>query len=215
MASGSFDDDDCYGLLGVEPTATVNEIRRAWRRLALRWHPDRAGARTTRFFQKLSAAYEVLSDPAKRAAYDRRRGIPAARPAARPAAAGPSPRASPRRPAPPVPLSRLSGPLSTLLACGAAQYAGEDEIELLLNAPEAAQGGMVSVSLWVPIRCPDCAASASSCARCGATRTIDELFTAWLAVPPDVADGAELIPSASLPGMIRPVSFRVRVQEVD
>lgn len=47
---------------------------------------------------------------------------------------------------------------------------------------------------------------------CGSKRTIDELFSAWLAVPPGVADGAVLKPSALLPGMIRPVSFRVRYQ---
>jgi molecular chaperone DnaJ/curved DNA-binding protein len=213
MASRRFD-DDCYGLLGVEPTATVGEIRRAWRRLALRWHPDRAGARATRLFQTLAAAYEVLSDPAKRAAYDRGRGTPAAGSAPRPAPTAAAPPASPRRPAPPVMLPRVTGPLNTLLACGAAQYGADDEIELLLNAQEAEQGGMITVSLWVPVPCPGCAASRSpSCARCGAKRTIDELFTAWLAVPPGVADGAELVPSASLAGMLRPVSFRVRRQD--
>jgi molecular chaperone DnaJ/curved DNA-binding protein len=208
-------DEDCYAVLGVEPTASVAEIRRAWRRLALRWHPDRAGSRTTRFFQKLSAAYEVLSDPLRRAAYDRRRGTSAPARAAAAAQAAPDPPVAPRRPAPPVMLSRLSGPLNALLACGAARCADEDLIELLVNAQEASQGGMASISLWVPVRCPSCAARAArSCARCGGTGVVDELFSAWLAVPPGVADGTLLTPSAVLSGMMRRVSFRARVDEV-
>jgi hypothetical protein len=65
----------------------------------------------------------------------------------------------------------------------------------------------------VPIRCPACAAHAeASCAGCGGMRTVEELFSAWLAVRPGVADGAVLTPSALLPGMVRPVSFRVRLR---
>jgi molecular chaperone DnaJ/curved DNA-binding protein len=214
VANG-YPDEDCYGVLGVEPTASVAEIRRAWRRLALRWHPDRAGSRATKFFQKLSAAYEVLSDPLARAAYDRRRGTSAPARAAAAAQAAPDAAAVPRRPAPPVPLSRLSGSLNALLACGAAQYAEEGVIELLVNVHEASHGGMASISLWVPVRCPSCAAGAAgSCARCGGTSVVDELFSAWLAVPPGVADGTLLTPSALLSGMLRPVSFRARVDEV-
>src|SRR4051812_16059077 len=70
MSTGS--SDDLYGLLGVHAEAAEEELRRAWRRLALRWHPDRAGSGATATFQKLLAAYTVLSDPAARAAYDRR-----------------------------------------------------------------------------------------------------------------------------------------------
>src|SRR5690349_6795557 len=65
--------DDYYELLGVQPGADVKELRRAWRKLALLWHPDRAGAGATARFQKLAAAYAVLSNPLARAAYDRRR----------------------------------------------------------------------------------------------------------------------------------------------
>src|SRR4051812_12981983 len=81
MAAGS--SDDPYTLLGIDAGADAAELRRAWRRLALQWHPDRAGAASTAIFQKLRAAYAVVSDPAARAAYDRRRGTPARSPAAR------------------------------------------------------------------------------------------------------------------------------------
>jgi hypothetical protein len=49
--------------------------------------------------------------------------------------------------------------------------------------------------------------------RVGSTRAVDELYSAWLAVPPGVEAGERLTPSASLEGMLRPVSFRVRLDE--
>lgn len=210
MGSGS--SDDCYALLGIDAGADGAELRRAWRRLALRWHPDRAGPGATATFQRILAAYTVLSDPVARAAYDRRRGAPARRPGVRSGDATSAPPAATRRRAPGVMLRRLSGSLNALLACGVARCAEGDVIELFLNAQEVSEGGMVTISMRVPVRCPACAADAAgSCARCGTKRTIDELFSAWLAVPPGVADGAVLTPSALLSGMVRPVSFRVRL----
>ncbi|KAJ9184276.1 hypothetical protein P3X46_004019 [Hevea brasiliensis] len=65
---------DWYKILGVSKTASVSEIKRAYKKLALQWHPDKnvdnreeAEAK----FQKVAAAYEVLSDEDKRARYDR------------------------------------------------------------------------------------------------------------------------------------------------
>jgi molecular chaperone DnaJ len=200
--------DDYYALLGVDTEADTAELLRAWRRLALRWHPDRAGPGATTTFQKLLAAYTVLSDPVARAAYDRRRGARARNP-------GRAPDAPPAatRSAPAVMLGRLCGSLNSLLACGVARRAEDDVIELFLRAQEAAQGGMVTISMRVPVRCPACAADAEGpCAGCGGMRTVEELFSAWLAVRPGVADGTVLTPSALLPGMVHPVSFRVRLR---
>src|SRR5262245_35592261 len=105
--------DDYYVLLGVHPSADGDELRRAWRQLASRWHPDHAGSDATATFQQISAAYAVLSDPIARAAYDRRRRAaePAIASAPRAApAASPPPRPA-RAPAPGVMLTRLSGNL--------------------------------------------------------------------------------------------------------
>jgi molecular chaperone DnaJ len=204
--------DDYYSLLGIEEDAGAAQLRRVWRRLALRWHPDRAGAEATVTFQKISAAYAVLSDPVARAAYDRRRGTPVNRPAARAGGAAKAEPAAPRRRAPGVMLSRLSGPLNALLTCGVARRAERDVIELFLDAEEAAQGGMVTISMRVKVRCPDCAGDEASCGRCRGQGTVSELFSAWLAVPPEVADGALLAPSELLRGMVRPVQFRIRMR---
>jgi DnaJ-class molecular chaperone len=210
---GTDPSDDYYALLGIDADAGAAQLRRAWRLLALRWHPDRAGSGATARFQLISAAYAVLSDPVARAAYDRRRGTTARRSGARSSDAVRAPTAGTRRRAPGVMLSRLTGSLDALLACGFARRAGAGTIELFLNAQEAGQGGMVTISMRVRVRCPACdAAEAASCVRCGARRTIEELFSAWLAVPPGVADGALLAPSALLRGMVHPVSFRVRLR---
>jgi len=59
---------DLYGALGLTKSASVDEIKKAYRKEALSKHPDRGGNKEE--FQKLQAAYEVLSDPGKRAHYD-------------------------------------------------------------------------------------------------------------------------------------------------
>jgi threonine dehydrogenase-like Zn-dependent dehydrogenase len=109
-------------------------------------------------------------------------------------------------------LSRLTGSLNGLLACGFASRGPGDIIELFLNAGEASTGGMVTISMRVPIRCDACASGPpSACHRCGGKRIVEGLFSAWLAVPPGVLDGEILPPSALLPGMIHPVLFRARL----
>src|SRR5919204_4602667 len=64
-------ESDPYAALGLAPGASAAEIRAAFRRLAREYHPDvnpdpAAPAR----FRAVVAAYELLSDPARRAAYD-------------------------------------------------------------------------------------------------------------------------------------------------
>jgi len=207
--------DDYYALLGVDEGTDAAQLRRVWRRLALRWHPDHAGPGATAMFQKLSAAYEVLSDEGARAAYDRRRGRGAHRTSPMTDTASATPSATSRRRAPGIMLARLCGSLNVLVSCGVARHAEADIIELFLSAREAAQGGMITISMRVPVRCPSCGTRggrAAECRRCEGQGTVEELFSAWLAVPPEIADGTILFPSALLPGMVRRVRFRTRVR---
>jgi len=64
---------DYYEVLGVARTATAQELKSAFRKLAIQFHPDKnEGDKVSEEkFKECSEAYEVLSDPDKRARYDR------------------------------------------------------------------------------------------------------------------------------------------------
>lgn len=60
---------DYYTTLGVEKNATPDEIKRAFRKLAHQWHPDKAGGDVEKF-KEINEAYQILGDAAKRQKYD-------------------------------------------------------------------------------------------------------------------------------------------------
>ena len=107
-----------YAVLGVDEKAGPEELRRAWLRLAVKYHPDRnpGDAKAEERFKDISQAYAILSDPTARARYERTRPKPARTKADAPKtdspkeakaeeppadssrAAGPRPRAEPEEP---------------------------------------------------------------------------------------------------------------------
>src|SRR3989304_3314069 len=65
---------DYYEVLGVSKTSSSNEIKAQYRKLALKFHPDRnKSAEAGEHFKEISEAYGVLSDPEKRKVYDQQR----------------------------------------------------------------------------------------------------------------------------------------------
>lgn len=173
---------DHYAVLGIAREVTVAEIRRAYRLLALRHHPDRAGPDATPLFQRITQAYHVLSDPAARAAYDARLRASAPRGAAAPAAKMPDV------------IARLAGPLEALVARAAARRGPDGLIELVLTRTEARQGGTAALGMPLDVPCPTCGGCAQPgtlwCVRCEFQGTVREDVTVCIGIPPLVADGA-------------------------
>jgi len=64
---------DFYNILGVEKNVTEKELKKAYRKLALKWHPDKAKGNkdyAKKKFQDINDAYEVLNNPEKKKLYD-------------------------------------------------------------------------------------------------------------------------------------------------
>jgi molecular chaperone DnaJ len=225
--------DDYYALLKVDRTATAADLRRSYRLLALRYHPDRAGPAGTELFQRIARAYAVLSDAASRKAYDRSGGsnsstsIP--RPAESPVASGHqaperdgngwrqrfSWRASTR--AAPIAdlMRRLSGPLEDLLARDIARRCDDGTVELWLTRAEAASGGTALVEASLPIPCPTCGGIAQRyvlwCRRCEYAGSIVDQVAFRLEIPAWVSDRTMFSFSADPSAPLR-LRFRLRIR---
>ena len=103
-------DIDPYKVLQVDPEAEDEVIQAAYRRLAQKYHPDRQpGPEGATRMIAINAAWELVGDPAKRAAYDRsRRASPVPPPPA--AAPASAPRPAPATSAPPTPGTSAGAP---------------------------------------------------------------------------------------------------------
>src|SRR5262245_14269393 len=65
---------DCYEVLGVSRSADEDELKKAYRKLAHKWHPDKnpdSRKEAEERFKEISESYQILSDPQRRAQYDR------------------------------------------------------------------------------------------------------------------------------------------------
>jgi molecular chaperone DnaJ len=194
---------DLYEVLGVSPAATTAELRRAYRKLALEHHPDRAGPHSAPRFAQIAEAYRMLSDPTARTAYDAYRFERAARSRQTPDDLRDDGRgwnfasnnwsASWRRGIVDL-LSRVSGPLETLVAAGVATVDPDGIVELRLSPAEATSGGTARVTMSLPVPCPTCGGIARRggvwCRRCEYAGEITTAVAVRIQIPPDVRHGA-------------------------
>jgi molecular chaperone DnaJ len=183
---------DYYQILGVPETATVEEIKKAFRRLAKQYHPDRNpnNAQASERFKEINEAHDVLSDAEKRKKYDQLR-----RYGAFAGAGSGGPGGGRRGPGGPGPdggvefdVSDLGsfGGLGDLFSSifgrrGARAEGPEDTIEAVVTIPFriAAMGGKVPVVLPMNDACPTChgsgaapGATVSTCPECKGRGTI-------------------------------------------
>jgi len=178
---------DYYQILGVSETATTDEIKKAFRRLAKQYHPDRnPNKQAAERFKEINEAHDVLSDAEKRKKYDQLRRYGAFAGAgqgygrAGGSAAGPDADFD---------LSDLGsfGGLGDLFSSifgrrgAGAPLDDEEEIETAISIPfrVAALGGKVPVTLTLPEVCPTCSGSGgapgttfSTCPECKGRGTI-------------------------------------------
>jgi DnaJ-class molecular chaperone len=207
--------DDHYAILGLTPSAGVAEIRRAYRLLALRHHPDRAGPDATAHFQRIAEAYRVLSNPSNRSTYDAERPSPRGRTTrvGRPAAAADPPPA----PVPPTEalILRLCGTLDVLEARHAIRVYPNGHIELYVNPAEARAGGVAAIALPLTVPCPTCGGIAGPngvwCRRCQFEGSIVEEVTLCVPIPAHAPDGMTFNVELERLGDLPPMTVRIRV----
>ncbi|HWC26243.1 MAG TPA: molecular chaperone DnaJ [Solirubrobacteraceae bacterium] len=163
---------DHYKVLGVERKASPDAIKKAYRKLARKYHPDRnpGDAKAEERFKQISTAHDVLSDPDKRKAYDRALANPFAgrgrggQPGFDTSGFGDI-------------LSDLFGQARGRAGGGAGQPRGERgrdlEAEVSIGFDQAVAGAQVPISVPTYERCPTCAGTGAKpgtspivCPRC-------------------------------------------------
>jgi molecular chaperone DnaJ len=198
---------DYYLILGISRRESPRGIQDAFRELAKRYHPDRAGPEGTHQFQAIQEAYEVLSDPEKRKVYNHdlarlEADVPSA---PEPIFTRPYP-----RPEPLIPESRsllrdfetIRPSFEPLFERFVRNFTGlgipkgerlEDlNVEVVLSPEEAAQG--ISVPLSIPVfgNCPQCDGSGRDwlflCLECNGQGIIEGERTVRVSLPPGAAD---------------------------
>jgi DnaJ-class molecular chaperone len=157
-----------YTILGVPRTESPGGIRSAYRDLAKKMHPDVAGQRATRAFQEITEAYDVLSDPQRRRAYNEEL----------------------RRAEGKVIRSEVIR--SEVIRSW--EHLDALNVEVVLTPEEGRRGGVLPIRVPVFRRCPGCGGSGGDwpfpCLACGQRATIENEAIVRVRIPPMARSGA-------------------------
>lgn len=194
---------DYYEVLGVAPDAGAAEIKRAYRQLARRYHPDISGDDRAPAFLEVARAYEVLGDPVRRRTYDR---------ALRESSGGGVDWLSDEIA---IDFPSVSSVLDRMRhSFFGAAVVTELSAEVQLTAEEAFWG--TSVPLDIPLRriCPDCGGRGEVwdqwCGSCGGEGEVAARHPLRLRVPAGVRAGARFRFSV-MPAGTAPTTVEVRI----
>jgi molecular chaperone DnaJ len=227
-----------YAILGVLPTATLEEIKSAYRSRVKEFHPDHFGEDSTQFLD-VKEAYDILGNPALRTVYDRSHREPTARGAAR---VRPQPEViRPRRAAEPLGNRQQFdlGIISPLTSFQTFNPSAEEifdtgwnsfdlrpqpkaerhrtlAMEVVLTIDQARRGGWVRILIPVRTVCPMCSGAGDqgffACWECGGTGAAMEDVPLQLEYPPGIQDRYQIaVPLArfGLPDICVVLLFRI------
>lgn len=161
---------DYYRILGVPQDASPAAIKRAYRRLAKKFHPDVAPLSSIEDFREVQAAYETLLDAERRRRYDES--------------------LTTERESEPLSWSSFRNPGRGYLRRPTQQ--GTLTGEIILSPEEAAAGGILPLDVPLSMTCPVCDGTggfAFDCGRCGGDGRIERRLPLPLRVPAGVTNG--------------------------
>ena len=189
---------DFYLLLGIGRDSGMTQIKRAYRRLALRFHPEVAGDEGGEQFERLQEAYQTLAHPARKADYDRKLSL-----------------ADEVRQTAPRPAPRLGQPIDLMADFGTVRPGTEEvlahvlsnftgrgpkshptrelNVEVVLSPAQAQRGATVEMAVPVARVCPTCGGAGRTgffeCDACEGHGTVWEKANVDVAIPQHAQDG--------------------------
>jgi len=192
---------DYYWILGVPTGATPTQIRRAYLKLARKYHPDLnpANRLAEEKFKELQEAYQVLSDPDRRKQYDdqnrpqvtpsqRQRSRPSSRAAARPR--------SPAKQGLGDFIQSIFGmrPAKKSSGAGPGDDKGKPQAQLVLSLEDANKGGVHKIAVLERRRCPICRGQKEvdgrPCQACRASGRLHTPVNIDVNIPPGARNGS-------------------------
>jgi molecular chaperone DnaJ len=208
-----------YLILGVGRGADIGQIKKAYRQIAKKYHPDISRSDSNERFRELQEAYETLADVEKRRQYDRllKNEEAPVRP--------PAPHVAP---APDVSqfqrFSRFESFIDEFFEGFVPGFFQTERFkaprkdlyfEVILSADEALRGGLYPIRFPVGEKCPDCNGYGRRarlvCQNCGGRGAIQTERTFSLSIPPRTSDGTQVTLSLEDIGLAG-VDLHIRVQ---